>query len=134
MEIVDFRDYVAGDPARYINRKMSAKNDALFVDIFQQDRDLTLTLLLDINANRCAGESQSNATLVSEYLSDILRSAHKHQIKVVVVTPGKVFDLGHDMARSFGFLEKFPELLPRERVYQGHLPELLSYAKKIRKR
>ncbi|MCR4318124.1 MAG: DUF58 domain-containing protein [Planctomycetes bacterium] len=47
VEFADFRDYVAGDDLRFIDWKIMARLDRLFLKLFQEEEDLIVYLLLD---------------------------------------------------------------------------------------
>lgn len=59
MEAVEQRRYQPGDEKRAINRKMSAKYDELFVNIFQQEKAVNIHLCCDVNYNRKGGNIKS---------------------------------------------------------------------------
>jgi uncharacterized protein (DUF58 family) len=46
------RKYSVGDSASQINRKLSAKYQELYTNVFQQEKSLNLDIFFDINYNR----------------------------------------------------------------------------------
>ena len=59
IDLAENRQYVQGDEKRSINRKMSAKYNELFVNLYHEDKILEVHLCCDINYNR-RGESAEN--------------------------------------------------------------------------
>lgn len=52
IDLAENRQYTPGDEKRSINRKMSAKYDKLFVNLFHDEKALDVHLCCDINYNR----------------------------------------------------------------------------------
>ncbi len=85
-EKVDMRKYSSGDSSSYINRKLSAKYQQLYTNIFQQEKSLTLDLLLDINYNWRGGE-YPNRKQVLAYTEDIVSYCQHQQINIRFFRP-----------------------------------------------
>ncbi len=78
---VDMRKYCAGDSASHINRKLSAKYQELYTNIFQQEKSLSLDMFFDINYNR-RGWIISNEKKVLAYAEDIISYCQHQQINI----------------------------------------------------
>jgi uncharacterized protein (DUF58 family) len=78
LEPEDIREYVWGDDPRYINWKVSAKYNKLFVNVFRQERDVDLHLFVDINSNIAAGVNRPNFEKLKEFLTDFFIFARKN--------------------------------------------------------
>ncbi len=85
-EKVDMRKYSAGDSASQINRKLSAKYQELYTNIFQQEKSLSLDMFFDINYNRRGGNI-SNEEQVRAYAEDIVSYCQKQQINMRFFSP-----------------------------------------------
>ncbi|HBB04927.1 TPA: hypothetical protein DCZ39_08905 [Patescibacteria group bacterium] len=84
------RKYSAGDSASQINRKLSAKYQELYTNIFQQERSLNLDIFFDINYNRRGGKI-ANAEQVRAYAEDIVSYCQKQQISIRFFSPEQKF-------------------------------------------
>ena len=51
LEFEDFRRYEQGDDIKRISRKMSAKNQDVYINLFKEEKDVDIHILLDINYN-----------------------------------------------------------------------------------
>jgi len=80
-EKVDMRKYSAGDSASQINRKLSAKYQELYTNIFQQEKSLTLDIFFDINYNRRGGNI-ANEEQVRAYTEDMISYCQHQQINL----------------------------------------------------
>lgn len=89
-EKIDMRKYSAGDSASQINRKLSAKYQELYTNIFQQEKSLTLDIFFDINYNRRGGKI-SNEEQVLAYAEDIVSYCQKQQISIRFFSPEQRF-------------------------------------------
>jgi uncharacterized protein (DUF58 family) len=68
VEFLQHRPYTPGDDLRYVDWKVWAKQDRLFVKQFQEDTNLRLTLLVDVSASMRYG---AGAMSKYEYASTI---------------------------------------------------------------
>ena len=89
-EKVDMRKYSAGDSASQINRKLSAKYQELYTNIFQQEKSLGLDMFFDINYNRRGGKI-ANEEQVLAYAEDIVSYCQKQQINIRFFYPESNF-------------------------------------------
>src|SRR6187549_4055809 len=53
LEFAQSRLYVPGDPVKFIDWKVSARSDKLFIKEFQEPKQIPLYLLLDTSASMC---------------------------------------------------------------------------------
>ncbi len=56
VEFDDYRTYVAGDDLRHIDWNVYARMDRLFIKLFREEEDLSVTVLLDTSASMDAGK------------------------------------------------------------------------------
>ena len=62
VEFDDFRNYVPGDDLRHIDWNVYARLERLFIKLFREDEDLTVTILLDHSLSMDAGEPSKALT------------------------------------------------------------------------
>src|SRR6476660_3378776 len=55
VEFADFRDYALGDDLRQLDWNVLARLEKLFVKLFVEEEDVTITLLLDTSASMATG-------------------------------------------------------------------------------
>jgi uncharacterized protein (DUF58 family) len=55
VEFADFRDYTLGDDLRQLDWNVLARLEKLFVKLYVEEEDVTITLLLDASASMAAG-------------------------------------------------------------------------------
>ena len=84
------RKYSAGDSASQINRKLSAKYQELYTNIFQQEKSLSLDMFFDINYNRRGGKI-ANEEQVRTYAEDIISYSQHQQINITFFYPEQRF-------------------------------------------
>lgn len=84
------RKYSSGDSASQINRKLSAKYQELYTNIFQQEKSLSLDIFMDINYNRRGGNI-ANAEQVRAYTEDIISYCQHQQIGIQFFYPQQGF-------------------------------------------
>src|SRR5512134_2715209 len=58
VEFADFRDYALGDDLRQLDWNVFARLERLFVKLFVEEEDVTVTLLLDASASMASGHPQ----------------------------------------------------------------------------
>ena len=49
VEFADYRNYVAGDDLRFIDWNLYARLDKLFIRLFQEEEDLSVSLIIDVS-------------------------------------------------------------------------------------
>ena len=50
-EFADYRDYVPGDDLRYLDWNIFARLERLFIKLFHEEEDLTISILVDLSAS-----------------------------------------------------------------------------------
>jgi uncharacterized protein (DUF58 family) len=58
VEFADYRDYTLGDDLRQLDWNVYARLEKLFVKLFVEEEDVTITLLLDTSASMAAGRPE----------------------------------------------------------------------------
>jgi uncharacterized protein (DUF58 family) len=58
VEFADYRDYTLGDDLRQLDWNVYARLERLFVKLFVEEEDVTVTLLIDASASMAAGHPQ----------------------------------------------------------------------------
>lgn len=83
MEFEDVREYQPGDEVRNIDWNVTARMDFPYVKNYREERELTLTLLVDISASNQYGSGEkTKGELIAELAALIAFSAIKNQDKV----------------------------------------------------
>ena len=86
MTFSEVREYVAGDDIRMIDWNVTARNDAPFVKIFEEERELTGYLLVDVSQSGNFGTiNQFKSELAAEIAAVLGFSAIKNQDKVGLI-------------------------------------------------
>ena len=86
MTFSEVREYVAGDDIRMIDWNVTARNDAPFVKIFEEERELTVYLLVDVSQSGNFGTiNQFKSELAAEIAAVLGFSAIKNQDKVGLI-------------------------------------------------
>lgn len=124
-EKVDMRKYSPGDSASQINRKLSAKYQELYTNIFQQEKSLSLDMFLDINYNRRGGKI-ANKEQVRGYAEDIVTYCQHQQITLQFFYPQQRF-WGSSTLLSKSMKKNMDEIM-------GTLHEILDTVKKTNTR
>ena len=76
-EFADYRDYVPGDDLRYLDWNIYGRLERLFVKLFHEEEDLTVSILVDVSASMAHGtpEKLRYAKQVAAALSYIALTA-----------------------------------------------------------
>ena len=86
MTFSEVREYVAGDDIRMIDWNVTARNNAPFVKIFEEERELTVYLLVDVSQSGNFGTiNQFKSELAAELAAVLGFSAIKNQDKVGLI-------------------------------------------------
>jgi len=86
MEFEDVREYISGDDVRVIDWNVTARMNRLYVKNFREEREMTLTLLVDVSSSTLYGSGmQSKAELIAEIAGTLGFSAIKNQDKVALI-------------------------------------------------
>src|SRR5437868_1205482 len=83
MSFKEVREYVAGDDIRFIDWNTSARFGHPFSKIFEEERELTVMLLIDCSASNLAGtNTQLKKDLIAEMAAVLAFSASTNNDKV----------------------------------------------------
>ena len=86
MTFSEVREYVSGDDIRMIDWNVTARNNAPFVKIFEEERELTVYLLVDVSQSGNFGTvNQFKSELAAEIAAVLGFSAIKNQDKVGLI-------------------------------------------------
>ena len=86
MTFSEVREYVAGDDIRMIDWNVTARNEDPFVKIFEEERELTVYLLVDVSQSGNFGTiNQFKSELAAEIAAVLGFSAIKNQDKVGLI-------------------------------------------------
>ena len=86
MEFQEVRQYVPGDDIRSIDWNVTAKTGIPHVKVFQEERELTVMLLLDMSASGLfASSNQLKRNLIAEIAAVLAFSAIRNNDKVGVI-------------------------------------------------
>lgn len=82
MEFSEVREYQAGDEIRAIDWNVTARMGRPFIKEFQEERELTVMLMVDVSASGLFGTSRSKNEVAAEIAATLSFSAIKNQDKV----------------------------------------------------
>jgi len=82
MEFSEVREYQAGDEIRAIDWNVTARMGRPFIKEFQEERELTVMLLVDVSASGLFGTSRAKNDVAAELAATLSFSAIKNQDKV----------------------------------------------------
>lgn len=82
MEFAEVREYQAGDDVRSIDWNVSARMGKPFIKEYQEERELTVMLMVDVSASGLFGTSRSKNEISAEIAATLSFSAIKNQDKV----------------------------------------------------
>lgn len=87
MTFSDFREYVAGDDVRVISWPLTARTGKTFIKTFEEERELTVILAVDISGSTDFGSGQNFKGEIIIYLTALLAYAaekNKDQVGLVL--------------------------------------------------
>ena len=83
MDFAEVREYTPGDDVRSIDWNVTAKMDRPFVKVFEEERELTIVLAVDLSASGQFGSrEQSKRELAAELASVLAFSATRNNDKI----------------------------------------------------
>jgi uncharacterized protein (DUF58 family) len=86
MAFSEVREYVPGDPVRIIDWNVTARFNKPFVKVFEEERELTVMLLVDVSASENFGTSvQQKIDLITEICAVLAFSAIQNNDKIGVI-------------------------------------------------
>ncbi len=121
MEFAEVREYTPGDDIRTIDWNVSARTGAPYVKLFEEERELTVMILVDASASGAFGTRiQMKRTLAAELSAVLAFSAVKNNDKVglIIFTDHVEKYIPPRKGRSH-VLRVIREVLNHEPVHQG---------------
>jgi uncharacterized protein (DUF58 family) len=129
VEFADYRNYVVGDDLRFIDWNLYARLDKLFLRLFLEEEDLSVSIVLDVTASMNYGEP--NKLAFAKKLAAALGYTglvHYNRVNFYTFT-----DAVHDQARGLRGRRPIPRMLefldkqqpPKEGEKSGHLANAL---------
>ncbi|MBK7764523.1 MAG: DUF58 domain-containing protein [Bacteroidetes bacterium] len=86
MSFSEVREYAYGDDVRNIDWNVTARTNTPFIKVFEEERELTLMLIVDISASSLFGTThQTKRDLITEICAVLSFSAIKNNDKVGVI-------------------------------------------------
>lgn len=86
MSFSEVRDYTVGDDVRAIDWNVTARFNHPFVKVFEEERELTVMLMVDVSESEMFGTvKQSKRSLITELCAVLAFSAIKNNDKVGVI-------------------------------------------------
>lgn len=86
MAFSEVREYVPGDDIRNIDWNVTARFDNPFVKVFEEERELTLMLLIDVSASTSFGfVNDYKKNIIAEIAATLAFSAHQNNDKMGVI-------------------------------------------------
>lgn len=85
MSFSEVREYSFGDDVRSIDWNVTARFNSPFIKVFEEERELTLMLLVDISGSALFGTAQSKRDLITEICAVLSFSAITNNDKVGVI-------------------------------------------------
>ena len=81
MTFSEVRQYQFGDDVRNIDWNVTARYNEPFVKVFEEERELTMMLMVDISGSQWFGTSQA---FKREILTEIAATLHFLQLKIMI--------------------------------------------------
>lgn len=86
MQFSDFREYYAGDDIRHIDWKVTARTQSAHIKKFEEERDLTIYLLVDVSNSRNFGsQAKSKGEALAEVCALLAFTAVRNNDKVGLI-------------------------------------------------
>ena len=82
MAFSEVREYQYGDDIRFIDWKVTARFHKPYVKVFEEERELTVMLLIDVSASGLFGSAASKRETISEIAAVLAFSAAQNNDKV----------------------------------------------------
>lgn len=83
MTFSEVRQYQYGDDVRAIDWNVTAKNNETYVKVFEEERELTMLLMVDVSASQSFGSSeQDKKEMVAEIAATLAFSATQNNDKI----------------------------------------------------
>ena len=83
MSFAEVREYRVGDDVRDIDWNVTARSDRAHVKVYEEERELTMMLLVDVSPSRLFGSTEhTKKNLINEVAATLAFSAVKNNDKV----------------------------------------------------
>lgn len=93
MEFHEVREYVPGDDVRGIDWNVTARMNQPFIKVFQEERELTLMLLVDVSASLASGVGRSRRQAAAELAAVLAWLAIRSNDRVGLLLFGQKVEL-----------------------------------------
>lgn len=139
LELQDYRKYMPWDEPKYINWKLSAKNDELFIKLFRQEKDALFHVFFDINSNWNSWDQYLIKSKIFDLFSDLAILSRKYWASMVWNLfdwkwKKHNFNIGKDMLKADWFIKHTKDQLKIIPLwYRSYLKQFLLDQKKIHK-
>ncbi len=134
MSFSEVRDYHYGDDVRNIDWNVTARMNEPFVKVFEEERELTVVLLVDMSASSFYGlQSQLRSDMITEISAVLAFSAERNNDKIgAVFFTDQVEDYIVPRKGRTHILKIIRELVARETQGQGtDIAETLRYINNV---
>lgn len=127
-EFADIKKYTIGDNSRHINRKLSAKHNNFFTNIFHQEKDIVVEIFLDINFNRkCRYEWIKNSDIIENFLHEAFLFAKKNNLALQINTPTKERNIQKNFQQEEKILQEIKNMIKKTKpIYETNLNKFLE--------
>jgi uncharacterized protein (DUF58 family) len=85
MAFSEVREYQFGDDVRSIDWNVTARYNKPFVKIFEEEREMTVVLLIDVSGSRNFGSTELKKNIVTEIAATLAFSAIQNNDKIGVI-------------------------------------------------
>ncbi len=139
LEVTDSRKYELWDSFKTINWKLTAKTWKLFVNIFEQQKNVDIDIFCDINRNWLWWKDKKNINIVAEKLIWIFHIIKKYtaNMKWIMINDWKhsIFDIWSNNQKFYEFVNNLKKSINKTpKKYISNIDNILTYEKKITKK
>lgn len=130
MAFSEVREYVPGDDIRNIDWNVTARYNTPYVKIFEEERELTVILMIDVSASTSFGlVNDYKKNIIAEIAATIAFSAHQNNDKIgVIFFSGKVEKFIPPKKGKSHILRIIREIISMEKVSaDSNLTQPLEY-------
>jgi len=118
VEFADHRNYVPGDDLRFIDWNLYARLDRLFLKLFTEEQDLSLSILLDVSTSM--GFGNPNKLLYAKRLAaglGYIGLAHYNRVHFYTFTDTLVDQLTNFRGRGRGLIPRVLQFLQQQQPH-----------------
>lgn len=139
LDLAELREYQAGDDVRYIDWNVTARLSTPYVRQYNDDREITAWLLLDLSPSMDFGSAEvMKRTMLTEFVAVMARLLTRHGNRVGAVIYGdgveKIIPADSGRRHVLYLLHSLSEQPERIRSRQTALGELIELAFRLIKR